>query len=299
MGRANSKSPLYQTLADELTEAITSGRLPAGASLSSLRECAARRALSLNTVTAAYRLLEDRGLIVARPQSGFYVCSDLPEPQQASRTAPSVATKGAQEDLMATVLSAQRRPGHVDLAFAGPSGKKFYPSERLARLTRSVLCRHSGIVSTYALPPGSELLRGQIARRGQRLGMHLSAENIVLTHGAVEALQLALRACTRPGDHVGIEAPSYFNLYPLLSSLGLNAIEIRTHPRNGLDVDAVEQLLRSRRIRALVAMPTVHNPLGCTMPLGAKERLAKLVNHHRVPLIEDTVYAELQLYAVF
>lgn len=287
-------SSLYQALADELAAAITSGRLPAGASLPSLRECAAKRKLSLNTVTAAYRLLEDRGLIVARPQSGFYVCSDLPEPQRSLRSIPSDATGEAQEDLMTSVLEAQRRPGYIDLAFAGPRGKRFYPAERLARLTSSVLRRQAQLISAYALPPGSELLREQIARRGIRLGMALSVQDIVLTHGATEALNLALRAVTRTGDYVGIEAPSYFNLYPSLSSLGLKAIEIPTHPKQGLDVDAVEKLLYEKRIAALVAMPTVHNPLGCTMPVNAKQRLAKLVNQHAVPLIEDTVYAELQ-----
>lgn len=251
-------------------------------------------ALSLNTVTAAYRLLEDRGLIEARPQSGFYACSSLKEPQLSLRSIPDEPMGEAQEDLISEVLEAQHRSGHIDLAFAGPRGKRFYPSARLAHLTGSVLRGQSEVISEYALPPGSGLLRVQIARRGKRLGMDLSADDIILTHGAVEALQLALRATTRAGDHIGIEAPSYFSLYPLLSALGLKAIEIPTHPRRGLDVDAVEQLLVEKRIAALVAMPTVHNPLGCTMSVEDKRRLARLMNHHKIPLIEDAVYAELQ-----
>jgi Transcriptional regulators containing a DNA-binding HTH domain and an aminotransferase domain (MocR family) and their eukaryotic orthologs len=250
--------------------------------------------LSLNTATAAYRLLEDRGLIVARPQSGFYVSSGLPEPQHSLRGIPKEAMGEAQADLMSLVLEAQGRPGHVDLAFAGPRGKRFYPGEKLARLTSAVLRSDANLISAYALPPGSDRLRSQIAQRSKRLGMSLSPEAIVLTHGAMEALHLALRVVTRVGDHVGIEAPSYFNLYPLLSSLGLKAIEIPTHPKRGLDVDAVEELLLGKRIAALVVMPTVHNPLGCTMPVEAKKRLAELVNHHGVPVIEDMVYAELQ-----
>lgn len=293
-GDLRSGVNLYRALADELGAAITSGRLAAGSSLPSLRECAAKRALSLNTVTSAYRLLEDRGLIVARPQSGFYVCSELEEPQRSLRSTPDEPMGDVQEDLMSEVLEAQGRPGYIDLAFAGPRGKRFYPGARLASLTGSVLRRQADVVSAYALPPGSAHLRDLIARRGQRLGMALSPDDIILTHGATEALHLALRATTQAGDHVGIEAPSYFNLYPLLSALGLKAIEIPTHPQRGLDIDAVEQLLIAKRPAALVAMPTVHNPLGCTMPVEAKQRLARLVNHHKVPLIEDAVYAELQ-----
>ena len=284
----------YHTLADRMASAITAGRMPAGASLPSLRDCAAQHGLSLNTVIAAYRLLEERGLIEARPQSGFYVRGHLPEPRTSLRTAPAQTGKGQQLDLMATMLMAQQQADYLDLALACPRGQRFYPAARLAKCTAAALRKGAPAVSEYALPPGSQRLREQIAHRGPRLGMTLAAADIVITHGAMEALHLALRAVTRPGDSVGIEAPSYFNLYPLLDSLGLKAIEIPTHPRTGLDLDAVESLLQTRRLAALVAMPTVHNPLGFTMPLDAKQRLARLVNQHRVALIEDALYAELQ-----
>jgi DNA-binding transcriptional MocR family regulator len=126
------------------------------------------------------------------------------------------------------------------------------------------------------------------------MGLHTHSERLLLTHGAMEGLQLALRAVTQPGDAVGIEAPSYFNLYPLLANLGLQAIELPTHPQHGLDVDALDALLEHTPLAALVVMPTVHNPLGCTMPTAAKQRLAELVNARQLPLIEDAVYAELQ-----
>jgi DNA-binding transcriptional MocR family regulator len=292
-----SSNSRYHTLADELAAAITSGRMPAGASLPSLRDCAAQHGFSLNTVIAAYRLLEDRGLIAARPQSGFYVCDHLPAPQASLRKAPAGVGKGAQkgatDDVMTLVLNAQQRADYVDLALACPQGEKFYPGARLAKMTASVL-RRGAAVSKYALPPGSQCLREQVALRSARLGMTLAADDIVVTHGAMEALHLALRAATRAGDSVGIEAPSYFNLYPLLDSLGLNAIEIPTHPQRGLDLDAVESLLREKRLAAIFVMPTIHNPLGYTMPVEAKQRLARLVNEYRIPLIEDALYAELQ-----
>ena len=293
-----ARTPLYELLALEIEQAVLLGRLPPGVSLPSLRECAAQRSLSLNTVTAAYRLLEDRGLIEARPQSGFYVRSTLPEPRRSLRSAPAIAVAKGQEDLMAQVLEAQRQPGYIDLAFAGPRGKRFYPGERLARISASLLRHKPDIVSAYALPPGSPLLRQQIAKRAVRLGMELDSEQIILTHGAVEALQLALRAVTRPGDQVAVEAPSYFNLYPLLDSLGLKALELPTHPSTGLDMDAVEAVFTSSQVAALVTMPTVHNPLGCSMPVESKERLARLAATTEVPVIEDAIYAELQFQAV-
>ena len=285
----------YRLLADELAEAIDRGSLPAGARLPSVRACAAQHELSLNTVTAAYRLLEDRGLIEARPQSGYYVRSSLPPLQRPLREQPAGVRKAGEiEDLMAVVLQCQQRADHVDLALACPRGEAFYPGVKLARLTAGLLRRQPQLVARYALPPGSLRLREQIARRAALLGMTLAADDIVLTHGAMEALQLALRAVTRAGDTVGVESPSYFNLYPLLASLGLRVLEIPTHPQHGLALDALELLLEEKRLTAIIAMPTVHNPLGCSMPVAAKQRLAELVNRHQVPLIEDALYAELQ-----
>ena len=101
-------------------------------------------------------------------------------------------------------------------------------------------------------------------------------------------------AVTHPGDTVGIESPTYFNLMPLFGRLGLKALEIPTHPETGLSLDALEFLLNERRLQAVIAMPNVQNPLGSVMPLAAKRRLAALVNEHQVPLIEDGVFAELQ-----
>jgi DNA-binding transcriptional MocR family regulator len=124
-------------------------------------------------------------------------------------------------------------PGFIDLALACPRGSDFYPGNKLARLMGQILRRQPGMVSTYALPPGSERLRVQIARRSLELGMALQAENIILTNGCMEALQLALRAVTKPGDAVGLESPTYFNLLPLFASLGLKAVEIPTDPQHG------------------------------------------------------------------
>ncbi len=286
--------PRYQRLSDELAEAIHGGRLPVGSRLPSLRQMASQRRLSLNTVIAAYRQLEDAGLVIPRPKAGFEVAPRLSVPERSLRDTPSAPTAPLQQVLMARVLEAQRRPGVIDLAFAGPRGRQFYPGAQLAKHTAQVLRHGQQTVETYARPNGSPRLLAQIVRRSPRMGLHNHSERLLLTHGAMEGLQLALRAVTQPGDAVGIEAPSYFNLYPLLANLGLQAIELPTHPQLGLDVDALDALLEHTPLAALVVMPTVHNPLGCTMPTTAKQRLAELVNARQLPLIEDAVYAELQ-----
>lgn len=287
---------LYVALADELAQALARGTIPPGGRLPSIRQLAQSRGLSRNTVVAAYRLLEDRCLIEARPQSGYFARAGLALPALESADLPTASRtpEASVLDLIGSVLHAQQTPGFIDLGLACPRGSAFYPQGKLARITGQLLRHQPALLSRYALPPGSLRLRSQIARRGMMLGMALDPDAIILTHGCMEALQLALRAVTRPGDTVGLETPTYFSLLPLLDSLGLRVVEIPTDPVQGLSVDAVEALLVAGTLAAIVAMPTVQNPLGATMPLEAKRRLAALVNHYRVPLIEDALYAELQ-----
>ena len=190
----------------------TAAPCPPGSRLPSVRKTAHSRQLSLNTVVAAYRVLEDRGLVEARPQSGYYVKARLASPARGAlrEAGPAQGTDGAVLDLIGAALQAQQTPGYIDMALACPRGGDFYPAGKLARLMGQVLRKNPGLVSNYALPPGSERLRTQIARRGLELGMALQADNIILTHGAMEALQLALRAVCRHGDTVGIESPHLF-----------------------------------------------------------------------------------------
>lgn len=289
--------PLYQAFAEELRAAMDDGRLPPGARLPSVREAAASRGLSINTVLAAYRQLEAGDLVEARPQSGYYVRSRLASPPAAAAAAapaPAMPATGAVLSRIATVLAAQNRPDTIDLSLACPKGGDFYPGARLGRIVAELARRRPELLTDYSLPPGPARLREEICRHALDLGMTLRPEAILLTNGCMEALQLALRATTKAGDTVGLESPTYFNLIPLLDRLGLKAIEIPTHPDSGLSLDALELLLSERRLAAVVAMPTVHNPLGTSMPPAAKRRLAELANEYRVPVIEDALYAELQ-----
>lgn len=281
----------YLQVAATLAQAIEKGSLLAGSRLPSVRSYAKNLQVSINTVVAAYRTLEDRGLIEARPQSGFYVCSP-------STAVVPTATVGKPVDevldLIDTVFAAQQNTRFTNISLACPQTGDFYPSAKLGRIMASLLRREPQLISQYALPPSSQRLRQQIARRAMTLGMLANPADITITHGCMEALQLALRVTTKPGDCVGLESPTYFYLMPLLASLGLKAVEIPTDSQQGLSLDVLELLLKEGRLNALIAMPTVQNPMGFTMPLAAKKRLAQLMNDHQVPLIEDGLYAEIQ-----
>lgn len=197
----------YQQLADHFASAIHDGTWLPGSRLPAIRRVAMAQQVSINTVLSAWRVLEDRGLIESRPQSGYYVRSVLPAPGKTPGHQATVSTPGqAKLDLIDTVFAAQNHPDYINISLACPRDGEFYPAAKLARITASLLRRHPQMIGRYALPPGSEALRKEIARRASYMGMKLTADNITLTHGCMEALQLALRATTRPGRRADLSS---------------------------------------------------------------------------------------------
>lgn len=286
----------YEILANELALAIYSGQLPPGTRISSVREYAASRNVSVNTVKTTYHLLEDRGLISARAQSGYFVNPKIPTLLEQAPTATKhekLSLTGVKR-LLSLILDNQGKGDYIDLALACPTGDMFYPTTRLRKLTAQVLRSRDSHQNAYALPPGSLRLRSQIARRGLHLGMVLSAEDILITHGAMEALNLAVRATTRPGDCVALETPTFYNLYPMLENMERRIVEIPTHPLTGMCLDTLQKHINEGAVSAVVTIPSGHNPLGFTLPVERRKRLAGMANRHKVAVIEDAMYAELQ-----
>jgi DNA-binding transcriptional MocR family regulator len=150
-----------------------------------------------------------------------------------------------------------------------------------------------GSSARYDLPPGCAALRAEIARRAVEAGCALSPDELLLTSGATEAVNLCLRAVTKPGDIVAIESPAYFGALQIFESLGLQALELPTHPREGLSLEALEVALESHRISACLLMPNLANPLGSTMPDARKQLLVEMLSAREIPLIEDDTYGDL------
>jgi DNA-binding transcriptional MocR family regulator len=118
-------------------------------------------------------------------------------------------------------------------------------------------------------------------------------EGIVVTNGCSEALSLALRAATGPGDTIAVESPTHFGLLQLLNGMGVTVVEVPTDPRTGLKVGELEKVLSRHPVGACVVIPNFHNPMGTLMPDEEKERLVGILNRRNIPLIEDEIYAEL------
>src|SRR6185312_15700236 len=281
----------YQDIALQLGEAIERLVYRPGERLPSVREASRAHGVAVGTMLRVYEALETQGLIEARPRSGYFVrhrprvAYDEPgRSRPAARRAPVDISQ-----LVFQLLDETRLQEMVPFGSAFPSPELF-PFRALMRSAAAAARRLDPWSSVQDLPPGNPELRRWLARRYRLGGCAIDPEQIVITNGALEAINLCLQAVTRPGDTVAVESPTFYATLQAIERLRLRAIEIPTHPRTGLDVAALARVLRRTPVRACVAMSNFQNPLGSLMPQADKQALVELLRIHAVPLIEDDVY---------
>ncbi|MES2459932.1 MAG: PLP-dependent aminotransferase family protein, partial [Armatimonadota bacterium] len=286
--------PLYESVADRITRLIRQGTYRPGDRVPSVRRLSVQFGVSITTVLEAYRLLEDRGVLEARPQSGYYVrpafpgAPDEPETVQ-SHGGPTPVLMG---DLAVQVLRDMGNPALLQLGAALPHPDRL-PLDKLSRTLAAAVREDPGSGSGYELPPGYEPLRIQIARRLVAAGCVLAPSDIMITAGCQEAIYLCLKAVCRPGDTVAIESPIFYGILQAIESLGLQALEIPTHLRDGIRLDALADAIERNAVKACVVVSNFNNPLGSRIPDAAKKALVEMLAAKNIPLIEDDNYGDL------
>lgn len=282
----------FETIANNLAEQIRSGHIPVGTKLPSLRQIISQYGVSQTTVFRAYYLLEQWGLVRAEERAGYFVAPGANvDATPATDNSDGWPKKVDISDLVFSVLESTRHPDIVPLGSAFPSPKLF-PS---ARLLKSLVAgtRSLSPWSTVEDLPGSDHLRKQIGLRYIGTGFAVGAEEIIVTNGALEALNLCLMAVTRPGDVVAVEAPGFYAALQAIERLDLRAVEIPVDPFAGLDLDALSSALEQHPIKACWFMPNFQNPTGTSLSTEKKRALVEMLREKQVPLIEDDVYQEL------
>ncbi|HWO40314.1 MAG TPA: PLP-dependent aminotransferase family protein [Candidatus Eisenbacteria bacterium] len=291
---SRSESYLYEQVVEKMTGLIGQGVLRPGDRIPSVRRLSLQMHVSISTVLQAYLLLESRGLIEARPQSGYYVkvrAEKIP-PEPRTSTPYASATPVGVGELVSKVLQAASHPEIVPLG-AGVPSPDLLPVRQLNHVMAAIGRRRGAAAIGYDFPPGNEGLRRQIARRSLDWGCHLSTDEIVTTCGGMEALNLCLRAVANPGDTIVIESPTFFGVLQVIESLKMKALEIATHPRDGIDLEALERAVKRNKVRACILIPNFNNPLGSCMPEKNKKSLVEILARREIPLIEDDIYGDL------
>ena len=289
----------YLELASRLRQTIETGRYPVGARMPSVRHTALAQGVSVSTVMRCYRHLETLGLVEARAKSGMYV-ADWKAARPVRTVALNAGAAPVEYDKLASLhyrmnelyaLTAQPLQLPLQLASATPA---WYPCEALATLGQRVLRQNPALLGSYPTGTGLPALKGALVGWLGQVGVDLQPGELLITNGSSEALSVALRAVARAGESVIVESPVYFGLLQMIEHLGIKAIEVPCVPGEGMSLEALEYALEHQTgVRAVVAMPSFQNPLGCAMPEKNKRRLLRLAEQHDLALIEDDVFGDL------
>ncbi len=284
----------YEQVATGLAEQIKQGVYLPGERIPGVRKLSEQFSVSISTIVQAHQLLEDRGLIQARPRSGYYVRTSVwRAPEQPAMTNPRPKPARITGQQMAMQLSqATRQPEMIQLGAAIPH-HGFLPTRAINRALLAATRHQQRRSASYEFPPGSTELRQQIARRMLDAGCRVSPAEVLITSGCQEALTLCLRAVAKTGDIIALESPTFYGLLQVVEALGLKALEIPTHPQHGISLDALKLAIEQWPVKACAMVGNFNNPMGYCMPEDNKQALIKLLDQHDIPLIEDDVYGDL------
>ena len=291
---APQRCPKYLRLAKRFERQLATGVLRIGDRLPSVRQLRDEHRVSVATAIGCYAWLERQGYIRARPKSGFYVSRaptpDGPPPAVAVRPKGPVPVR-----LTGTGAEGPADGGRADAVQLGPAviGPGLLPMNRLNRSIRMALSAFADNAVRYEDPRGNPRLRRQIARLLFRQGATCSPEEIVVTSGATEALNLCVRAVAGPGDVVAVESPGCYEILQTLEALHMRAVEIPHVPRAGPDLDSLARLAQKHRLKAMLLNATCHNPLGDCVTDTAKAALVAFAARHELPIIEGDTFGEL------
>jgi len=294
MLQRQADQPLYIQLAEQVADDIRNGVYSAGSKVPSVRKLASQRGVSISTVTQSYAWLEDQGWISAKPQSGYFVRSDVtPDmsqvPPLSQGDEPGEVTKA---EFINQMLARINQPAMVNLGAAIPH-ISWLPQRALQTHIQKVSRFQTADVLDYMFSPGLEELRSQIAVRMRDVGVRSTADDIVVTHGCAEALTLCLRAVTQPGDLVAVESPCYYGFLQIANMLGLKIIEIPTDPQTGISIDALKLALQQWPIKVIEVSSRFSNPTGSSIPAEKQQELVQLATEYQVPIIEDDIYGDI------
>jgi DNA-binding transcriptional MocR family regulator len=291
---ANTQDHIYQQVAERIEQLIEKQSLKIGDKLLSVRNLSKEQGISLSTAFQAYYHLESKGLIEARPQSGYYVKFS---PQHTfaipSRCEPTDEALPVSVDEMITSVYYDLRSTKLTSFSLSAPDPSLLPAAKLKKSVMHSLNHSQDHCLGYEHIQGNEQLRKQIARLSFNWGGALSEQDVVVTAGCMEALSFCLQAVTKPGDAVAMESPTFYGIFRVMQSLGLNVVEVPTDPVTGIDLNYLEKAIPKFNIKACLFVPNFNNPIGSCMPDENKKKLVELLAKKEIPLIEDDIYGEM------
>lgn len=294
-------TPLYAQIATQVREMIGGGVLKVGDRLPANRELAKMLGVNRTTVTTAYAELTADGLICSHVGRGTFI-SAVPAAKNNAvskeRAQPSPMPWNAlladqrMDSWLSGLLDAQPKKDAISLAYGLPQAELF-PLDDFRRCVDRVLRKEGRSLLQLGLSSGHAPLQQYIASQMALSGITVKPDEVLITNGCQQSLDLIHQILVRPGDEVALENPSYPGALNVFCGNNAKYTSVPVG-RNGLDLDVLEDVLSQRRPKLIYVVPSYQNPTGVTMDLAARRRLIELAVKYRVPIIEDDIYHELR-----
>lgn len=301
----SSASPVYRQVIDGIARLVEDGTLAPGDRLPSTRALARRLGLNRFTLYRAYEELQSLGYVESRPGSYTTV-------RKRARLAPEAPARRGAIDwrravapaasdvhaacarLNADFLGPARGDGLIDLARLDLE-TRLAPVKDFQRAANRVLAETGAEALRYGSAQGYEPLREYIAARLRAHGVAASAKNILVTNGAMQALDIVFRLFAAPGARAAVESPTYSIVLPNLRFYGFSIDEVPMR-EDGMDLDALERVVERRRPAFVYTVPNFHNPTGVTTSQEHRERLLDICGRGGAPIIEDGFEEEMKYF---
>jgi 2-aminoadipate transaminase len=288
--------PLYRQIYEHLRESILAGTLPESTRLPPERAMAERLKVNRSTVVHAYRELVADGLIDQRVGSGSRVVPQLRrgQPDRGAGVPWWVTLPPWRVGEFPNILgelAAKQEAGRISFV-QGVAPDEPSPLAELAKSFGHV-ARDPRFVLSYGDSEGYEPLRAAIAARMNARGAaSILPESVIILTGSTQGIAIVSQSLAEPGDEIVVESPSYPGALQVFQINGLRAIPVPVD-EEGMRVDHVEAILRTRRPRFIYTMPALHNPTNATMNADRRERLVTVARRAGVPIVEDDPYGPL------
>ena len=303
-----SHVPLYVQLRDQLRALVHAGDLRPGDRIPASRELATMLGVHRTTVANAYAELESEGLIQGHVGRGTFVKGNG-NGLKITPPAPPVlnGAHGIRWELLfadergeevLSRLTASAPENALSFVMARPA-EEFFPVEELQICVNAVLRREAAAVLNLGPSDGYPPLKEALLELLRREGLTAKDENLLITDGCQQSLDLISKAFVRPGDSVVLENPTYPGAVAIFNGARARClgVPVRTHPEPGmslgLDVEALEATLAANRVKLIVLTPDFQNPTGTSMTVDSRRKVLDLAGRYQVPLVEDHIYARL------
>jgi len=290
-----SEVPLYRQLYEQFAERIRSGELGQGERLPATRELAGSLGLNRTTVSAAYEMLEAEGMIAGRVGKGSFVTAALVRGELAlAGRGPAPHGWGALlERGEAAPLPAALGRETISFATSWPS-RELFPLDEFRASCAAVLGRADlADILQLGSPAGYEPLRRHLIEEARRQGLAGAADDLLITNGCQQGLDLVGRVLLRPGDAVAVEDPVYPGLKSLLTGMGARLAAVPVGA-DGMEIPRLVRVLERERPKLIVVTPDFQNPTGATLPMAARRGLLDAARAAGVPVVENDPYGELR-----